>query len=154
MSLDIFFKVAVLENAALLHDLHVKSFPEDERSGWSEENFASTISSDVSNIIVAYLGEVPTGFIAYSNIESEAEILSIGVLPTYRGQKVAQSLLEEFLRIATPKQIFLEVAENNKPAIEFYLKNGFSLVTTRKNYYRNGVDAIVIRLVIPEVRES
>ena len=33
------------------------------------------------------------------------------------------------------KKIFLEIAENNFPAIEMYKNNNFKLLDIRKNYY-------------------
>lgn len=73
------------------------------------------------------------------------EIMKIAVLPEYRNRGVARELLEK-IKI---KDIFLEVRQSNEPAINFYLKNGFEKISTRKNYYKdNDEDAIIMKLEV------
>lgn len=73
------------------------------------------------------------------------EIMKIAVLPEYRNRGVARKLLEK-IKI---KDIFLEVRQSNEPAINFYLKNGFEKISTRKNYYKdNDEDAIIMKLEV------
>jgi ribosomal-protein-alanine N-acetyltransferase len=68
----------------------------------------------------------------------EAEILSIGTSPAYRKRGLASkiyNLIEgRFLQLGI-KNLHLEVAENNDPAIKLYEKLGFERVGVRKNYY-------------------
>jgi ribosomal-protein-alanine N-acetyltransferase len=46
----------------------------------------------------------------------------------------------------TNKHIMLEVNENNKPAINFYKKNGFKIISVRKDYYGSNQNAIIMTL--------
>jgi len=46
------------------------------------------------------------------------------------------------------KNIWLEVSSRNKKAIRFYEKRGFLLQDIRKGYYRDGSDALVMRLPV------
>ena len=43
------------------------------------------------------------------------------------------------------KTLFLEVRESNYPAINLYEKSGFKEVSRRKNYYKDGETAIVMK---------
>ena len=57
-------------------------------------------------------------------------------------------MLEELAKIATEKGVktlFLEVNENNAPAIKTYEKFGFSVYNTRKNYYK-GASALCMKM--------
>ena len=42
------------------------------------------------------------------------------------------------------RAIRLEVRRNNKPAIQFYTKNGYKLVGVEEHYYRDGEDALIM----------
>ena len=43
------------------------------------------------------------------------------------------------------KNITLEVRENNKIAIDFYIKNGYKIETIRKDYYGNENGYLMIK---------
>ena len=69
---------------------------------------------------------------------SEYEIIFIYVKKTYRRKGLANYLLNKIYiqkNKSNLKKIFLEVAENNFPAIEMYRKNNFELLNIRRNYY-------------------
>ena len=69
-----------------------------------------------------------------------ADIMNIGVLPTYRSQGIGSLLiqkLEEDAEISKCEQMMLEVRESNVAAIELYRKHGFEQISVRKNYYSN-----------------
>ncbi len=74
----------------------------------------------------------------------EVEIFRIATLPTYRKQGVAKSILANLFSTFPNKDIFLEVKEQNLPAINLYKNMGFSILETRKNYYPDGSTAILM----------
>jgi [ribosomal protein S18]-alanine N-acetyltransferase len=88
------------------------------------------------------------GFGLCSAVQEQCEILTIGVLPKWRRQKIGDRLLQQVVEQAKTLgagEIFLEVAENNMPAHALYNSHGFKEVGRRPNYYREGggrVDAI------------
>ena len=43
------------------------------------------------------------------------------------------------------KEILLEVREKNIQAIKFYTLQGFKQITIRKEYYKNGDNALILR---------
>lgn len=82
---------------------------------------------------------------------NEAEILNVCVHPNHRQQGIAQELLQKTIQKCAEKnieKIFLEVQQNNTPAINLYTKFNFQKIGTRKNYYKNKTDAIVMELKI------
>jgi [ribosomal protein S18]-alanine N-acetyltransferase len=90
------------------------------------------------------------GFVLWSYVIDEAEILSFGVLPQFQRQGLGSLLLEEMIHILTLKKalrIFLEVSLLNKAALDLYLKKKFSIIGKRKNYYiQKGIpiDALIL----------
>ena len=80
----------------------------------------------------------------------ECEIISIGVVPERRRTGIATALLAAAITRAHgmgAKNVFLEVAADNKAAEGLYRRQGFAETGRRVDYYRrhNGrVDAIVL----------
>lgn len=78
----------------------------------------------------------------------DAEILNIETSPNHRRQGFAQSLLVEAFDWARQNQrqaVWLEVRASNDAAIKLYLKMGFLQISTRKRYYSDGEDALVMK---------
>ncbi len=68
------------------------------------------------------------------------ELCNLMVPPRYLGKRVGRLLLEQCLEVARQRQltrIFLEVRHSNHRAIRFYRRNGFRIVSSRQNYYRD-----------------
>ena len=95
---------------------------------WSEQTLEHALYHDLSSLIVAE-GE-------------DGAVLGYGV---------HQAVLDCFLRFGREHLAFLtlEVRAGNRPAIQFYLKNGFEQVGRRPNYYRDPQeDAIIMTLEV------
>jgi len=68
------------------------------------------------------------------------ELCNLMVPPRYLGKRVGRLLLANCLEVARQRQllrIFLEVRHSNRRAIRFYRRNGFEIVSRRRNYYRD-----------------
>ena len=77
-----------------------------------------------------------------------ADLLTIAVLPDFRGQGIAQSMLAALESCAKEKgatEVILEVDTKNESAIRLYEFAGYEKISTRANYYALGVDALVMR---------
>jgi ribosomal-protein-alanine N-acetyltransferase len=106
--------------------------------------------------VLAFIAEagtpgVLTGFILGQLAADEAEILTIGVAPTWQRCGIAGLLIREFAASvcrAGAKRVLLEVAADNEPALALYFRQGFHCVGRRKCYYdRRGAsftDALVL----------
>lgn len=81
------------------------------------------------------------GYICFSEVLGEGEILYIAVLPEHRREGIGKALADA----VKLSPLFLEVRQSNENAIRFYTSLGFREVSTRKNYYHNPTeDAIVM----------
>lgn len=141
---------ARLRDAAALAALHARSFP----VGWSEPEFERLLS-DPS--VIAHLARTDggrgavAGFLLSRIAADEAEILTVAVDPDRRGHGLAGELLQRHLgRLAAfgIARIFLEVGEDNEPALRLYDKAGFRPVGKRAGYYpraEGAVSALTLR---------
>ena len=121
-------------DAAAISTLHADSF----RRGWSEEEVENLIADRQVCAHRVMLGASLTGFIMSRRGGDEAEILSIAVTRARRRRGLARDLLILHLRRLAGfgvRTVFLEVDENNAPAIRLYARAGFREVGRRPNYY-------------------
>lgn len=93
-----------------------------------------------------YDDDVLVGFIEFSKSFESVDIIDIVVEPTYRRKGIATKLLNHLIdNNRDVDSIFLEVRDDNKDAIEFYLVNNFEVINKRKAYYKDGVDALIMK---------
>lgn len=108
---------------------------------WSEEEVAQLIT-DPSTISVAALDpiyETVRGFAIARLAADESEILTIAVDASWRGRGIGRALVAETLQQAANagvRAMFLEVADDNGPALSLYRRLGFAKVGERPGYYR------------------
>jgi ribosomal protein S18 acetylase RimI-like enzyme len=84
------------------------------------------------------------GFCLTAHKDSWGYVVTMDVLSEYRRHGVASMLLTEAERrlvAAGVRQIGLETATDNAPAIAFWQKHGYRKSGVRKNYYPGGRDA-------------
>jgi len=77
-----------------------------------------------------------------------ADLLTIAVLPDFRGQGIAQAMLaelENWAKSKGAKEVILEVDTKNESAIRLYNFAHYEQISTRANYYALGVDALIMR---------
>jgi ribosomal-protein-alanine N-acetyltransferase len=81
----------------------------------------------------------------------EADILTFGVVPSYRNRGLGRALLgtaTERLRASGTKRLFLEVEESNDAALRLYRSFGGEPVGRRQGYYDDGADAVIFSLAL------
>jgi ribosomal-protein-alanine N-acetyltransferase len=134
-------------DAAALAEIHATGF---ER-GWDAIEFERMLADPC---IIGHAarpggrGE-PLGFAVSRLVVDEAEILTVAVKPTARGRGLGRLILRQHLGLIAgrgARTIFLEVAEDNEPAVRLYRALGFGEVGRRSGYYRraNGQPATAI----------
>lgn len=134
--------------------IHAESFSR----GWSVDEFRSLLADATVHCIVLRRESVfgwrrVLGFIMARNVAGEAEILTVAVSQLRRGRGHGRRLMEELLRRFYAERvdvIFLEVDEQNPPALALYRRFGFVEVGRRKGYYQDAEGhrstALVLRL--------
>lgn len=97
-------------------------------------------------------GSPLSGFVLARIAAGEAEILTIAVVPAARRQRLGHLLMTSAAATALAggaTALFLEVAEDNRPALALYRRLGFRQVGTRPAYYarpQGRIAAHILRL--------
>ncbi len=143
------------EDIETIGRLENELFPTD---AWPLEMFYSEFSQlDTRRYIVAEVDGEAVGYAGVLVIDTTADIQTIGVLPRFEGQGIGRAMLTELLAEARRRgadNVMLEVRADNPRAQLLYARFGFVRIHTRRNYYRDGVDAWVMRLVLPATGEE
>ena len=112
-------------------EIHAQSFPK----GWDDAAMWAHIHKDMC----FGFGRPLDGFVIISSAADQAEILTIAIDPSQRRRGIARALLEitetELVDNGVDT-LFLEVAEDNQAAIEFYKGAGFEPIGRRPGYYK------------------
>ena len=101
-------------------------------------------SKDFTNILVYEENGKIIGVLVYSLIYDRIEIEYIVVNDEYKKLGIGSKLLK-YIEKSGIKNITLEVRESNEVAINFYKKNGYEIVATRKNYYKDENGYLMIK---------
>ncbi len=124
----------------------------DATEGWSPEAMAAALGTLGVFGFIATRDEAATGFIlmrALAGID-EAEVLQLAVLPAARRSGVARYLLGAALEKSHAMgaaQCFLEVAEDNAPALALYAGAGFVEVGVRDAYYARPESKVAAKIM-------
>ncbi|SNZ03549.1 [SSU ribosomal protein S18P]-alanine acetyltransferase [Persephonella hydrogeniphila] len=116
---------------------------------WSSQKILSSNSFSVKKVVI-YENKI-LGFFSGEIIFSEGSITMIAVKKEFQNKGIGSFIMDWFIKLTKEKgvkDIWLEVSEKNKKAIRFYEKLGFIVENVRKNYYRDGSDALIMRLPV------
>lgn len=139
---------AVDADAPVIAALHAASFDPP----WSVDAVRSLLALETTLALVvdASPGAL-AGYVMIQTAADEAEILSIAVATERRARGLGASLLTAAERAALSRgarRLFLEVADDNSPAIRLYRRAGFDETGRRRGYYRHAarppVDALIL----------
>ena len=115
---------------------------------WTYNILENELKNESSIYICCKYNTEIVGFAGISIVLDTAELNNIVIKKIQRGNGYSTVLLKELINIATQKKckyFNLEVASNNKIAINLYKKFGFEQVGIRPNYY-NKDDALLLTL--------
>ncbi|EKV27675.1 Ribosomal-protein-S18p-alanine acetyltransferase [Caenispirillum salinarum AK4] len=140
-------------HARVLSMLHQGAFGRD--AGWNEGAFERLLGTPGTFGWVAQVagaeGPQPVALVVARAVADEAEILTIGTLPSVRRKGLARGLVRAAAAEAATRgagRLFLEVAVDNPAGVALYHALGFEEVGRRKRYYARSdgtrVDAIVM----------
>lgn len=114
---------------------------------WKRDFFEKELKTDFSIFLVAEIDNKIIGFAIAWNIPGEIQLQNIAVDRNFRRKGTGTRLMESIcsiLKDELPEKMLLELKASNAQAEEFYLSQGFKKTGIRKNYYRNGEDAILM----------
>ena len=129
---------------------------------WSQLQFTSSLENSNNLCYCLRLKGKTVGYLIAMLTLDSADILNIGIDPDFKRQGYGTSLLNhliEELRKRDIGEILLEVRAGNKPAIQFYKRQGFEEISVRKNYYMKNSknqshreDGIIMSIKIPSTK--
>lgn len=118
--------------------LHARCFYDS----WGVDTLRQVLSMPGAFGLVARWGgrDALIGFALARVAAEECELLSLGVAPEHRARGVGMRLLKATMARAAAagaRSLFLEVAEDNRPALRLYRGAGLEPVGRRPDYYEN-----------------
>lgn len=120
---------------------------------WSHGVFRDCLLAGYTCIVLERENSV-VGYAILSVAAGEAHVLNLCVDPDYRSLGYGDRLLDEVLlraRLASVKEVFLEVRPSNVNALALYRKKGFRQIASRRAYYQakdGREDAAVLSLIL------
>lgn len=115
---------------------------------WSRQALISQLPDDM-HMFIAAIGDdgQVLGYVGMMYVLDEGYISNVAVSPEHRRLGIADALINALIDRANEKDlsfVTLEVRKSNVPAIELYIKNGFSEVGLRKNYYTKPTEDAIL----------
>ena len=123
---------------------------------WSEAGLAAALQADNQLLLAALHGGAPVGFACFLHLADTADLQQIVVDPAFRGQRIAEKLLQEgfaHLQALGAARCLLEVRTSNAPALALYRRLGFSALARRPGMYQKPPeDGFLMALSLEEAR--
>ena len=130
-----------------VHELERRLFPVD---AWPLQMFVAELAqAETRRYVVAELAGQIVGYAGLMCIRPIADVQTIAVVPEQEGKGIGSALLTELIReslLRRAEDVLLEVRADNPRAQQLYRRYGFEQIHVRPRYYRDGVDALIMRL--------
>ena len=135
-----------------LQKKHIESVVDIEERHLEETLGFEMLQAELHNkyayFYVALDEELVIGYIGAWIIEGTTDMINFVVDSKYQHNGIGQLLMNKIINESIEnksKEILLEVREKNIQAIKFYTLQGFKQITIRKEYYKNGDNALILR---------
>lgn len=136
-------------DVGLVSELEDRLFPID---AWPLQMFHDELAQpETRHYLVAETGGRIVAYAGLMCIEPIGDIQTIAVEPGHEGQGIGSSLLLALIEEAAARNardVLLEVRADNPRAQRLYLYFGFEQIDVRRRYYRDGADALIMRLAL------
>ena len=113
---------------------------------WSKKQWANEFKKEGIKVFGLLLSNSLIGLCVFQLVLDEAQINYFVVKQKFRKKGFGSYLMNYLIKICEKlniKKLFLEVSRNNLTAEKFYNHFNFSTVGIRKNYYKDGSDALL-----------
>ena len=113
---------------------------------WSKKQWANEFKKEGIKVFGLLLSNFVIGICVFHVILDEAQINFFAVSPKYRKKGFGTYLMSYLIKECEKQNInklFLEVSHSNFTAEKFYSRFDFSTVGIRRNYYKDGSDALL-----------
>lgn len=144
---------AAVSDLAAIMALENTVFPED---AWTAATMRAELADRHGYYLVAEALD-GSGLVGYAGLRAprgveQADVQTIAVAEGVRRQGLGRALIGALLAEARDRgatEVFLEVRADNPGAQALYASLGFEGIAVRRGYYPGGVDALILRLVLP-----
>ncbi|XAS65864.1 ribosomal protein S18-alanine N-acetyltransferase [Pseudarthrobacter sp. So.54] len=144
---DVTLRDMTAADVPAVHELERALFPVD---AWPLHMFVAELAqAETRRYLVAEAAGRIVGYAGLMCIEPIADVQTIAVVPEQEGKGIGSALLTELIRESRQRgaqDVLLEVRADNPRAQQLYLRYGFEQIHVRPRYYRDGVDALIMRL--------
>ncbi|MDI2034494.1 ribosomal protein S18-alanine N-acetyltransferase [Paenarthrobacter nitroguajacolicus] len=131
--------------------LERRLFPVD---AWPLQMFIDELAQpETRRYVVAEADGEIVGYAGLMCIEPIADVQTIAVVPEFEGKGIGSAMLTELIEEARRRRaadVLLEVRADNPRAQQLYVRFGFEQIHVRPRYYRDGTDALIMRLQLGE----
>ena len=113
---------------------------------WSKKQWANEFKKEGTKIFGLLITNLVIGICAFQIVLDEAQINFFVINPKFRKKGYGSYLMRYLIKQCESLKInklFLEVSHKNIAAEKFYSRFDFSTVGIRKNYYKDGSDAVL-----------
>jgi [ribosomal protein S18]-alanine N-acetyltransferase len=129
---------------------------------WSAATMRAELADRNALYLVAFPPDAPDRIDAYIGLRAplrqpQADIQTIAVVESARRRGLGRVLMLRMIDLARERgarELFLEVRADNPGAQALYESLGFEHIAVRPGYYGGVVDAMIMRLSIPDVRTA
>ena len=113
---------------------------------WTKKQWSNEFKREGVKVFGLLLSNFVIGICAYQVVHDEAQINYFVVNKEFRKKGYGSFLMNYLIRLCEKlniNKILLEVSQENNAAQKFYDRFNFSTVGIRRNYYKNGSNALL-----------
>ncbi|MCW4464202.1 ribosomal protein S18-alanine N-acetyltransferase [Glutamicibacter sp. MNS18] len=138
-----------------VHALETATFPTD---AWPLELFDAELAQTETRDYWVYEAEKRIlGYAGLCTVLPFADVQTIAIHPDTQGHGLGRALMQVMIdkaRERRARDVMLEVRKDNPVAIGLYLSLGFQKIHERPKYYRDGTDALIMRLRLRDEEDN
>ena len=113
---------------------------------WSKKQWANEVKKEGTKIFGLLITNLVIGICVFQVVVDEAQINYFVVNKKFRKKGFGSQLMKYLIKKCEKlnlKKLLLEVSQSNVTAERFYSRFDFSTVGIRKNYYKDGSEALL-----------
>ena len=113
---------------------------------WSKKQWAYELKKEGVKVFALSLENLVIGICVFHVVIDEAQINYFAVNEKFRNKGLGSYLMSYLIKVCEKlniRKLLLEVSQSNITAENFYSRFDFFTVGTRKNYYKDGSDALL-----------
>lgn len=133
------------ENIDNLYEIYAQQFGSE---AWTKQQVLDSFNNPSCHFYGIVENDIIVSFVSTLETLDDINILDIATKNSYKNKGYAKALMQHIINLKKEGQtISLEVKSKNIPAINLYESFGFKTLHVRKNYYKDGDNALCMFLM-------